>query len=55
MALTLATVYVSSIALLFRCFSKERLIWACFNHISDISEYLFDFIALCKNHSAFLF
>ena len=32
MALTLATVYFSRIALLFTCFSKERLISAFFNH-----------------------
>jgi len=32
MALTLATVYVSHTTLLVRCFSKERLIWAFFNH-----------------------
>jgi len=54
MALTLATVNFSSIALLFRCFSKERLIWAFFNH-----RWFFwiPFWLNCslQKHSAFLF
>jgi len=54
MALTLATVYFSSIALLFRCFSKERLIWAFCNH-----RWFFwiPFRLNCslQKHSAFLF
>ena len=54
MALTLATAYFSSIALLFRCFSKERLIWSFFNHMWFFWIPLWLNCSLQK-HNAFLF